>query len=124
MGDALTSDDIELEVTELPLRFSLFDWFSWSWLWRYKRYEIVFLIRCPPGCQYQLESCQAMPKSHIEGETKEVWWLLSNFTLVNTDRRISNEITLTVPFSKTCERISFITIPNPKAIAVAIKTQN
>lgn len=121
----LKPSDVELDATELPIPFSLFDLYSWWFFWSYKRYRIVFRITAASKEPYRLDSCSAFPKPHIEGETKEEWWLLANFSKIESERAVINQITITIPYSKQCNRINFVTIPNPpKSMAIAIKTQS
>jgi hypothetical protein len=125
MESQLAPSDVELDATELIIPFSFFDLYSWWFFWSYKRYKIVFKINTPAKEFYRLDSCSAVPKAHIEGETKEEWWLLANFTKMSSDCAFVNQITITIPYSKQHNRITFVPILNPpKSMAIAIKTQN
>lgn len=125
MESQLSPADVELDATELKIPFSFFDLYSWWFFWGYKRYQIVFKINTQSKESYRLDSCSAVPKAHIDGETKEEWWLLANFTKISTDCTFVNQITITIPYSKQCNRIHFVPILNPpKSMAIAIKTQN
>jgi hypothetical protein len=105
----------EINVQELPIRFSLFDLYSWSWFWLYKKYRIEF----PSGPNFRLLSCSAV----LEKETREkAEWLL----IIRVDHlceyRTDNSVTLVVPWRRECERISFAVMPTPQS-DVTIKTE-
>lgn len=107
--------DINLEIEELPIRFSLFDLYSWSWFWSYKRYKIIF----PSGPYFRLLSCSAVLNK--EKQNKDEWLLVISVDL-EYDKLAENTVTLVVPWRRNCERISFAVLQNPPA-SVAIKME-
>lgn len=124
--EQLKTENINLEVSELPIHFSFFDLYSWWFFWSYKKYLVKFMIDCETGYFYRLQECVALPKPQMYGGGKDEWWLLTHFTKEeNITSPPLNHVTLTIPCSKTCERINFIAIPNPpKSVAIAIKTES
>lgn len=111
----LPACEMNWEIEEIPIRFSLFDLYSWSWFWSYKRYRVKF----PNGPHFKILRCSAILNK--ETKDKDEWILLVSVDF-NCETVVDNSVVLVIPCRRNSERVSFSVLQNPP-VGVTIKIE-